>query len=209
MTSSPTTTSPHWASSSRNSTRAPWSTHREQVFAALEHTAYEDVKVLLLGQDPYHGAEQAHGLCFSVQRDVPIPPSLLNVFKELSADLGHPIASHGCLTSWAEQGVLLLNAVLTVREAEPASHEGQGWERLTDAIIERVSARADPVVFILWGRFARSKKRLIDTQRHYVVESGHPSPLSIRYFRDSKPFSKVNAKLEEWGKQPMDWQIPD
>ena len=180
---------------------------KDQIFTALDKTPFEDVKVLLLGQDPYHGAGQAHGLCFSVCKGVTPPPSLKNVFKEMKTDVGVEPPGHGCLEAWAERGVLLLNAVLTVREKSPASHQKKGWETFTDAVIQAVSAREDPVVFVLWGGFAKKKKKLVDTKRHAVVESGHPSPLSQKTFFGSKPFSKVNAQLEAWGKEPIDWSL--
>jgi uracil-DNA glycosylase len=165
--------------------------------------------VLILGQDPYHGAGQAHGLCFSVGPDVPLPPSLVNIFKELEDDLGYPPPDHGDLAHWARQGVLLLNAVLTVRAHKANSHQGKGWERFTDEVIRAVSAKTDMVVFILWGSYARRKKSLIDTGRHTVIESAHPSPLSAHNgFFGSKPFSRANAALVAAGREPIDWRIP-
>ena len=182
----------------------------DDIYNALRYTDYRDVKVMLLGQDPYHGRNQAHGFAFSVQEDVRIPPSLLNIYKELNNDLGYPIPNHGNLKKWADEGVLLLNAVFTVREGEPNSHKGQGWERLTDRIIELVNEKEEPVVFILWGGNARKKKKLIDTSKHFVVESVHPSPLSsYRGFFGSKPFSKTNDFLEKVGNKPIDWKIED
>jgi uracil-DNA glycosylase len=178
----------------------------EHVFAALEHADYDAVRVVILGQDPYHGPNQAHGLSFSVPPGVPHPPSLLNIFKELRDDLGCPIPRHGTLTRWAEQGVLLLNAVLTVRAGQAGSHAGKGWERLTDAIIQTLSAREQGAVFVLWGRYAQQKRSLIDTSRHGVIASAHPSPLSAHNgFFGSRPFSQVNAALERMGQQPIDW----
>jgi uracil-DNA glycosylase len=182
----------------------------KDVFAALHLTPYEKVSVLILGQDPYHEVGQAHGLCFSVQPDVAIPPSLQNIYKELHDDLGCTIPNNGCLTPWAEQGVLLLNAVLTVRAHQANSHQGKGWENFTDAIIRAVNDKPDRVVFVLWGAYARKKKPLIDTTRHVIIESAHPSPLSAANgFFGSRPFSKINAALREAGKPEIDWQIPD
>jgi uracil-DNA glycosylase len=186
--------------------RAPVYPPADQVFAALHLTPYADVRVLILGQDPYHGAGQAHGLCFSVQRGVPAPPSLVNILKELEADLGCPRPDHGCLEAWAGKGVLLLNAVLTVRGANAASHAGKGWETFTDEVIRAVNAKPERVVFMLWGGYARKKKALIDTTRHVVIESAHPSPLSAHNgFLGSRPFSKANAALEEAGLPPVNW----
>ncbi|MFA6922051.1 MAG: uracil-DNA glycosylase [Gallionella sp.] len=180
------------------------------VFAALHLTPYEKVSVLILGQDPYHDDEQAHGLCFSVRPGIAIPPSLLNIFKELKSDIGCRIPNNGCLTRWAEQGVLLLNAVLTVQAHQANSHKDKGWETFTDAVIRAVNARPDPVVFVLWGAYARKKIALIDQSRHIVIESPHPSPLSAhRGFFGSSPFSKINAALRSVGKPEIDWQIPD
>ncbi|MCX7192025.1 MAG: uracil-DNA glycosylase [Proteobacteria bacterium] len=181
-----------------------------EVFSALHLTPVEKVSVLILGQDPYHDDNQAHGLCFSVQPGVPIPPSLLNIFKELKEDLGCRIPNNGHLTHWAEQGVLLLNAVLTVQAHLANSHKDQGWERFTDAVIQAVNAKTDPVVFVLWGANARKKISLIDRSRHVVIESAHPSPLSsYRGFFGSRPFSRINAALKAAGKPEIDWQIPD
>ncbi|MGP1471461.1 MAG: uracil-DNA glycosylase [Schwartzia sp. (in: firmicutes)] len=180
------------------------------IFNALHYTPYGAVKVVILGQDPYHGAGQAHGLSFSVQPGVAPPPSLRNIFKELQTDVGCRIPNHGCLTPWAKEGVLLLNTVLTVRAHEANSHRGRGWERFTDQIIAHLNAREKPLAFILWGTPARKKKSMIDTARHFVVESPHPSPLSAHYgFFGSRPFSKVNAFLARVGETPVDWQLPD
>lgn len=180
------------------------------IFEALELTPYEDVKVVILGQDPYHGINQAHGLSFSVQPGVKIPPSLQNIYKELQADLGIPPVHHGYLTSWAKQGVLLLNTVLTVREGQAYSHRGHGWERLTDTIIEKLNERTEPIVFILWGKPAQEKEKMIDTSKHMIIKSPHPSPLSAhRGFFGSRPFSKTNAALESFGEKPIDWRLPD
>jgi uracil-DNA glycosylase len=182
----------------------------DEVFAALHRTAFTDVKVLILGQDPYHGPGQAHGLCFSVRKPVSPPPSLLNIFKELKADLDIDAPKHGDLSAWADQGVLLLNAVLTVRAHAAASHANQGWETFTDQVIRAVSAKIEPVVFTLWGSYARKKKALIDVSRHVVIESAHPSPLSAHNgFLGSKPFSKTNAALVQAGRSPIDWRLQD
>ncbi|MBA0051088.1 uracil-DNA glycosylase [Streptomyces sp. AJS327] len=182
---------------------------REEVFAALDATPYDRVKVLVLGQDPYHGEGQGHGLCFSVRPGVRTPPSLRNIFRELRDDLGHPVPDNGYLMPWARQGVLLLNAVLTVRAGQANSHQGVGWEKFTDAVITAVNAREEPVVFVLWGNYAKKKKRLIDTARHTVVEGAHPSPLSARRFLGSRPFSQIDAALAEYGHEPVDWRLPD
>ena len=180
------------------------------IFEALELTPYEKVKVVILGQDPYHGANQAHGLSFSVQTGVKIPPSLNNIYKELQSDLGIKPVNHGNLVSWAKQGVLLLNTVLTVREGQAYSHRGQGWERLTDTIIEKLNEREQPVVFILWGKPAQEKMKMIDKSKHIILTSSHPSPLSAhRGFLGSKPFSKTNDALLALGEQPIDWQLPE
>jgi uracil-DNA glycosylase len=182
----------------------------DEVFAALHLTPYADVKVLILGQDPYHGPGQAHGLCFSVRDGVAPPPSLVNVFKELQADLGFPPPNHGCLDHWARQGVLLLNATLTVRARAAASHQGKGWETFTDAVIRAVNDKPERVVFILWGASARRKKALVDRRRHTVIESAHPSPLSAHNgFFGSRPFSRANEALVAAGREPVDWRIPD
>lgn len=180
---------------------------REDVFASLRTTSYADVKVLVLGQDPYHGPGQAHGLCFSVQRDVEPPPSLVNIFKELRDDIGIPIPGHGNLESWARRGVLLFNTTLTVRAGQAASHQGKGWETFTDQVIRVVNEKPF-VVFVLWGAHARKKKVLIDTQRHVVVESAHPSPLSAHNgFFGSRPFSKVNEALRNARLEEIDWSL--
>ena len=178
------------------------------MFAALHLTPFADVKVVILGQDPYHGAGQAHGLCFSVRRGVPPPPSLVNIFKELQADLGIDPPSHGCLDAWAQQGVLLLNATLTVRARQAASHQGKGWETFTDEVLRAVNAKPERVVFILWGASARKKRVLVDTSRHVIIESAHPSPLSAHNgFFGSRPFSRANAALEAAGREPIDWHV--
>lgn len=178
------------------------------IFNALKYTSYKDTKVLILGQDPYHGENQAHGLAFSVKPGVKTPPSLLNMYKELNSEFGCFIPNNGYLVPWTKQGVLLLNTALTVRAHEANSHKGKGWEIFTDHIIETLNLREDPVIFILWGNNARSKKKLIDANKHYIIESAHPSPLSAsRGFFGSKPFSKVDDILTKLGKAPIDWQI--
>ncbi|MBP2855511.1 uracil-DNA glycosylase, partial [Acinetobacter baumannii] len=175
-----------------------------------ELTPYEEVKVVILGQDPYHGENQAHGLSFSVQPGVKIPPSLRNIYKELYDDLGIAPVQHGNLVSWAKQGVLLLNTVLTVREGQAYSHRGKGWERLSDTIIEKLNEREKPIVFILWGKPAQEKIKMIDKSRHIIITSPHPSPLSAsRGFFGSKPFSKTNDALLALGEEPIDWQLPE
>ena len=178
------------------------------IFEALKHTSYKDTKVLILGQDPYHGENQAHGLAFSVQPNVAIPPSLLNMYKELKNDIGCFIPNNGYLIPWADQGVLLLNTALTVRAHEANSHKGKGWEVFTDRIIKLLNDRNDPVIFVLWGANARKKKELIDSSRHYILEAPHPSPLSAsRGFFGCRHFSKINEILISIGKTPIDWQI--
>jgi uracil-DNA glycosylase len=191
-------------------TRATIFPPHDEVFAALHLTPFAEVKAVILGQDPYHGPNQAHGLCFSVRQGVPPPPSLQNIFKELEADLGIPPPRHGCLDAWARQGVLLLNASLTVRAGRAASHQGKGWETFTDEVLRTVNTKPERVVFILWGASARRKKALIDTTRHVVIESPHPSPLSASSgFFGSRPFSRTNAALVEAGREPIDWSLPD
>jgi uracil-DNA glycosylase len=181
-----------------------------EVYNAFHYTAYPDVKVLLLGQDPYHDEGQAHGLCFSVRPGQALPPSLRNIFKELHHDLGCRMPNNGYLAPWAKQGVLLLNAVLTVRAHQPNSHKDKGWEKFTDAVIHRLNERPTPLVFVFWGAYARKKASFIDASRHTVVESAHPSPLSANAgFFGSKPFSKINAALRNYGYPEIDWQIPD
>ena len=176
------------------------------IFAAFEHTPFENVKVVILGQDPYHGEKQAHGLCFSVQEGVAHPPSLQNIFKELHDDLGCPIPQNGTLSAWANQGVFLLNTVLTVRAGEANSHRGQGWEIFTDEVIKRLSAQKEHLVFILWGSPAGAKASLIDAKKHLILRSVHPSPLSsYRGFFGSKPFSKSNDYLIQTRQQPIQW----
>ena len=179
-----------------------------QIFNAFNLTPFEQVKVVILGQDPYHGPGQAHGLSFSVPQGIPQPPSLVNIFKELKSDLGIDPPKHGNLESWAKQGVLLLNAVLTVNDAEAASHKNAGWEKYTDAVIKTISDRKQHVVFILWGRFAQNKETLIDSHKHFIIKSAHPSPLSAYAgFFGSKPFSKANAYLREHGVEEIDWKL--
>ncbi|HSX76246.1 MAG TPA: uracil-DNA glycosylase [Shinella sp.] len=180
-----------------------------EYFRALDLTPLEDVRVVILGQDPYHGEGQAHGLCFSVQPGVRIPPSLVNIYKEMQEDLGIAPARHGFLEHWARQGVLLLNSVLTVEMGRAASHQGRGWERFTDAVIRAVNEQEKPVVFILWGSYAQKKAAFVDRERHLVLRSAHPSPLSAHNgFFGSRPFSKANAFLEKHGRKPIDWQLP-
>lgn len=180
-----------------------------QWFRALDLTPPDKVRVVILGQDPYHGPGQAHGLCFSVQPGVPVPPSLLNIYKELERDLGIPRPSHGFLEPWAQQGVLLLNAVLTVEMGDAGSHQARGWERFTDAVIARVNARDHPVAFLLWGSHAQKKAAGVDSQ-HLVLKAPHPSPLSAhRGFLGCGHFSQANAWLEEQGMAPIDWTLPE
>ncbi|THF53608.1 uracil-DNA glycosylase [Allorhizobium terrae] len=180
-----------------------------QYFRALDLTPIDQVRVVILGQDPYHGAGQAHGLCFSVQPGVRIPPSLVNIYKEMESDLGIPRANHGFLEHWARQGVLLLNSVLTVEEGRAGAHQGKGWERFTDRIIHAVAEEREHVVFILWGAYAQKKAAFVDQSRHLVLKSVHPSPLSAHNgFFGSKPFSKTNAYLQSHGLEPIDWQLP-
>jgi uracil-DNA glycosylase len=179
----------------------------DEVFAALHLTPYADTRVVILGQDPYHGPGQAHGLCFSVRDGVASPPSLVNIHKELSDDLGIPAPQHGNLEAWARQGVLLLNTTLTVRAGAAASHQGKGWETFTNEVIRAVNAKPHPVVFILWGGHARRKRALLDS-RHIVIESAHPSPLSAHNgFFGSRPFSRTNEALQRAGLKPIDWRL--
>ncbi|ADY56291.1 Uracil-DNA glycosylase [Syntrophobotulus glycolicus DSM 8271] len=180
------------------------------IFNALHYTAYQNVKVVILGQDPYHGPNQAHGLSFSVKPGVQPPPSLVNIFQELNSDLGCPIPNNGYLKKWADQGVMLLNATLTVRAGQANSHSTIGWGKFTDKVIAVLNDRQDPIVFILWGRNAQSKLSIITDPRHYILKSAHPSPLSAHAgFFGSKPFSKANQFLASIGKEPVDWQIED
>lgn len=180
-----------------------------EVFNALHLTPFDATRVVILGQDPYHGPNQAHGLAFSVRRGITIPPSLANIFKELHADLGVTPPNHGCLEHWSEQGVLLLNATLTVRAGDAASHHGKGWEIFTDAVIKTLGEGQRPIVFVLWGNFARHKRRLITQSHHRVIESAHPSPLSAHAgFFGSRPFSAINSALQDFGSTPIDWNLP-
>ncbi len=181
-----------------------------EVFAALNTTPVEAVKAVVIGQDPYHGAGQAHGLCFSVKPGVAPPPSLVNIFKEIESDLGIPPPAHGCLTHWARQGVLLLNAVLTVEHGKAGSHQGKGWEQFTDQVIGYLDRHRDGLVFLLWGSYAQAKGRLIDRRRHCVLEAPHPSPLSAaRGFFGCRHFSRCNDYLAGRGRLPIDWSLPE
>lgn len=180
----------------------------EELYSAFENTDYSKVKVVLLGQDPYHQKNQAHGMCFSVQKGEKIPPSLLNIYKELQNDYGYPMASHGYLMSWAKQGVFLLNTILTVEESKPLSHKGIGWEIFTDNVIKKLNDRVQPVVFLLWGKNAQAKKELITKAHHLILEAPHPSPLSAhRGFFGSKPFSKTNQFLRSHQQEEINWKI--
>lgn len=179
-----------------------------QWFSAFNVTPFDQVKVVILGQDPYHGEGQAHGMCFSVQPGVPIPPSLRNIYKELNSDLGIEPVKHGYLQSWAEQGVFLLNSVLTVEHGQAAAHQGKGWEQFSDVVIERISAETENTVFLLWGGYAKKKGQIIDTKKHCVLTCAHPSPLSVRGFTGCKHFSKANEYLLSQGRTPVNWQLP-
>lgn len=180
----------------------------DDIFNAFHLTPLKNVKVVILGQDPYHNVNQAHGLCFSVKPEVEIPPSLVNIYKELHDDLGCEIANHGYLTKWAKQGVLMLNTVLTVRAHQANSHRGIGWEEFTDAALRAVNAQDRPIVYILWGKPAQAKKSMLTNPKHLILEAPHPSPLSAyRGFFGSKPFSKTNEFLKAHGVEPIDWQI--
>jgi uracil-DNA glycosylase len=180
-----------------------------QIFAALDATPFDQVKVVILGQDPYHGFGQAHGLCFSVQHGTAIPPSLVNIYKELQRDLGIAPPAHGCLTHWAEQGVLLLNAVLTVEEGKAGAHQGKGWEGFTDHVVETLNREREHLVFLLWGSYAQAKGKVIDTGKHRVLKAPHPSPLSAhRGFIGCGHFSKTNEYLVRHGMTPIDWALP-
>lgn len=183
--------------------------HSSKWFHALETTPLDQVKVVILGQDPYHQPDQAHGLCFSVRPGIRIPPSLVNIYKELQSDLGVAPVNHGCLESWAQQGVLLLNSVLTVEQSLAASHQGQGWEQFTDRVIHLVNERCENVVFLLWGSYAQKKGAFIDAQRHLVLKAPHPSPLAAhRGFFGCRHFSQANDYLRQHGKAPINWQLP-
>ncbi|WP_160723163.1 uracil-DNA glycosylase [Bacillus sp. USDA818B3_A] len=180
----------------------------QDIFNALHFTSFKDTKVVIIGQDPYHGAGQAQGLSFSVKPGVTVPPSLKNIYKELHSDIGCEIPNHGSLTEWTKQGILLLNAVLTVQAGKPNSHKGLGWEKFTDRIIEILNERETPVVFILWGKFAQQKQQLITSTRHFIIKSPHPSPFSANSgFFGSKPFSRTNDFLREMGQEEIDWTI--
>lgn len=181
---------------------------KSQIFNAFDTTAFDDVKVVILGQDPYHGFGQANGLCFSVNKGIPLPPSLKNIFKEIHDDLALPLPIHGDLTFWAEQGILLLNATLTVRKGEPNSHQKIGWQNFTDAAIKAISDKKENIIFILWGNNARKKLELIDQSKHHILQSVHPSPFAARNgFFGSKHFSKTNTILKSLNKTPIDWEI--
>ncbi|MCU9613007.1 uracil-DNA glycosylase [Caldibacillus lycopersici] len=182
----------------------------EDIFQALRLTPFQQVKVVILGQDPYHGQNQAHGLSFSVQQGIAAPPSLKNIFHELQDDIGIPIPNHGNLESWAKQGVLLLNTVLTVRAGYAHSHKGKGWEQFTDKVIEVLNGRREPIVYLLWGNAAQSKEKLIDTAKHIILKAPHPSPLSAyKGFFGSKPFSKANNSLHDTGQTEIEWKLPN
>jgi uracil-DNA glycosylase len=181
-----------------------------RIFAALDSTPFDAVKVVILGQDPYHGPNQAHGLCFSVLPGVDTPPSLVNIYAEIERDLGISRPDHGCLLPWAERGVLLLNAVLTVEHGRAGSHQGKGWEAFTDAVVARLNSEREDLVFLLWGSYAQKKGQIIDTRRHKVLKAPHPSPLSAhRGFIGCGHFSGANRYLEQRGQAPIDWQLPD
>jgi len=181
----------------------------EDIFNSMNYTPFENVKVVIVGQDPYHGPGQAHGLCFSVKPGVATPPSLVNIFKEIESDLGIPVSKHGYLKSWAEQGVLLINSVLTVEKNRAGSHQGKGWEHFTDAIIRMLSTEQRGLVYLLWGSYAQKKGKIIDRKRNLVLQSVHPSPLSAyRGFFGNKHFSKANAYLESLGKDAINWELP-
>ncbi|WP_059104204.1 uracil-DNA glycosylase [Shouchella shacheensis] len=180
-----------------------------QLYEALHTTSYQQTKVVILGQDPYHGPGQAHGLSFSVKPNVNVPPSLKNIYKELAVDIGCTPVDHGYLKAWADQGVLLLNTVLSVRKKQPGSHQGKGWERFTNKVIEVLNEREQPVIFLLWGRHAQAKESMIDTSRHYVLKSPHPSPFSAnKGFFGSRPFSTINRILVKIERTPINWQLP-
>lgn len=183
---------------------------KEKIFYALQTTPYDKVKVVIIGQDPYHGVGEAHGMCFSVNPGIKIPPSLMNIYKELNRDLGCKIPNNGYLVKWANQGVLLLNSVLTVEKDKPASHQNKGWEIFTDRIIEELNKSQTPIVFLLWGNFAKQKARLITNKKHLILTSSHPSPFSVKYgFEGCSHFSKANKFLVSNNLTPIDWQIDD
>lgn len=203
---------PYWSELENKITNARQTTTvyppTDQVFTAFEACSFASCKLLLLGQDPYHGPKQAHGLSFSVPEGIKIPPSLRNMYKERQSDLGLPIPTSGNLEAWAKRGVLLLNAFLTVEEKKAGSHSKWGWAQFTDAVIKKLSQRDDPLVFLLWGNFAKKKIKLIDAQKHRVISSAHPSPLSARHgFFGSKPYTKVNDALKELNQEPIDWSL--
>jgi len=177
------------------------------IFSAFDHSTFDKTKVVIIGQDPYHGPNQANGLCFSVKEGIPFPPSLINIFKEINEDLAKPLPTSGDLSRWADQGVLLLNATLTVRAHEAGSHQGKGWEQFTDEVIKTLSHEKEDLVFLLWGGFAKKKVKLIDTNKHHVLTSGHPSPLSANrgYWFGNKHFSQTNTILEQKGLSPINW----
>jgi len=192
--------------------QSEWASGREiyppkkLIFNAFNHTTFDKVKVVIVGQDPYHGPRQAHGLCFSVQEGVKPPPSLMNIFKEMGNDIGGFTTNHGCLTGWADQGVFLLNSILTVRQGQPASHQKKGWEEFTDAVLKALSERQKPCVFVLWGRYAQDKGRFIDQSRHLILKAPHPSPFSAyNGFFGCQHFSKANRFLEQIGEAPINW----
>jgi uracil-DNA glycosylase len=181
-----------------------------EVFSAFDLTPYDQVKVVLLGQDPYHDDNQAHGLCFSVKPPIKPPPSLANMYKELATDIpGWKAPTHGYLVDWAKQGMLMINAVLTVQAHTPNSHKDHGWETFTDAVIKKVSEKTTPVVFVLWGGYAKKKAKLIDAKKHVIIEAAHPSPLSAKAWFGSKSFSKINAALKKNGHEPIDWTLKE
>lgn len=187
-------------------TKATVYPHPKQIFRAFDETPFEKVKVVILGQDPYHGPGQANGLCFAVNPDVRPPPSLQNIWKELEDDLGHPVSHDPDLSRWAKQGVLLLNATLTVNAKTPGGHQGRGWERFTDAAIQKLNDEREHIVFILWGNYAKQKGARIDRTKHCVIESAHPSPFAASHgFFGSKPFSRANSYLQEHGQEPINW----
>lgn len=179
----------------------------KQIFSAFDHSTFDKTKVVIIGQDPYHGPNQANGLCFSVKDGIPFPPSLVNIFEEIKNDIGKPIPENGDLSRWADQGVLLLNATLTVRAHQAGSHQGKGWEQFTDEVIRILSNEKEGLIFLLWGGFAKKKTKLIDSKKHHILTSGHPSPLSANrgYWFGNKHFSKTNAILQDQGKEPINW----
>jgi uracil-DNA glycosylase len=181
----------------------------DEIFSAFHHTPFDKLKAVIIGQDPYHGANQAHGLCFSVRKGIAVPPSLENIFEELKNDLGIPPARHGDLSCWADQGVLLLNAVLTVRQGQAASHQNKGWEQFTDRVIEELATRKSGLVFLLWGKAAQTKAARVDRQKHHILMAAHPSPYSADRFFGCRHFSKANAYLEGRGQAPIQWELPD